>query len=305
LGIEDAPPAIAPIYSTAEPNQPVLLYEGPMVLLVDAYSQKGTGVFLYEWLPVPHLSFRMETGTLVPVDLMFKTWMLQLDKIGVSLRCRIAQVRENRLKVAPNVMIEGNGFGRVFYGDDPKVRELRFHVTNFAHLEGDLVKHQRPDGLTIVLDGVWNTKELCRALEINQGHAITHVGSLTRTDGALFAPNSADDLLDNFALYLAFAKGSSCSTILRVGFNAVNDVVWREWTGTQHTGWRFARTWMNSMKPRQFVDMFPSFIGRMADDTWKGTVRHGIYWYIQGQVGQNSDRAANRAGNDRRNLSPR
>jgi len=57
--IKDLPIELEPLYVTREVNEPIVLHEGDLKLVVGNKQMCGTGSISFEWLPTPRLSFEV------------------------------------------------------------------------------------------------------------------------------------------------------------------------------------------------------------------------------------------------------
>jgi hypothetical protein len=74
--------------------------------------------------------------------------------------------------------------------------------------------------------GVSNLKELNESLKKDGGYAITHKGTVKRSDGKTFIAKDAESLLEGMRLFLSFARGAFCSLALQSGLNREGEQVW-------------------------------------------------------------------------------
>lgn len=51
------PAALRPVYTTEQPNQPILLYEGALEINQHSVQIQGQGKVEYEWFPSPRIKF--------------------------------------------------------------------------------------------------------------------------------------------------------------------------------------------------------------------------------------------------------
>ena len=129
-----------------------------------------------------------------------------------------------------------------------KVHEVRFDTVNFAATMGtaevhdgngpiELARHQWDCGdWRIVLDKQAHID--WRGPSVDEGYQVTHVGSLTRSDGAAFEYNQAEGILDCLYWFLSFVQGRRVGIALPTGLGEPNDAPdertplvasWRVW----------------------------------------------------------------------------
>lgn len=113
------------------------------------------------------------------------------------------------------------------------VHEVRFDTVNFAATTGtanvrdanrsiELARHQWDrDGWRIILDKQADID--WRGPRIGDGYQVTHIGSLTRTDGAAFRYGQAEEVLDCLYWFLSFVQGRRVGITLPTGLGEPND----------------------------------------------------------------------------------
>ena len=114
------------------------------------------------------------------------------------------------------------------------------------------------------------------------GSAITHIGSVTRTDGQEFHRNDLEDLLTGQHLFLSFARGSYCGLALVSGHDANRERVWEQWGTYKVEPWRRELlTWANGMSSDALSSVFEG-IWKLLNDPKEGrTVSQVIHWYLR------------------------
>ena len=111
------------------------------------------------------------------------------------------------------------------------------HIMNFPdfHGEGDYLLTQEREGRRelrrcgrvsleaggweISIAGFDGTKGLCQALEEQGGSAVTHVGSVRRSDGSRYSTADVAGVLKCLRYFLSFVLGRWVGVILPVGFD--------------------------------------------------------------------------------------
>lgn len=128
------------------------------------------------------------------------------------------------------------------------VQEVRFDTVNFAATMGtanvgdangsiDRARHQWDCGdWRIVLDKQADIN--WRGPDVGEGYQVTHVGCLTRSDGAAFGYGQAEEFLDCLYWFLSFVQGRRVGIALPTGLGEPNDAPdertplvesWRVW----------------------------------------------------------------------------
>src|SRR5215831_18728714 len=73
------------IYSTARPNAPVLLHEGPMEFSKDGKVAAGDGKLSLTWLPAPRIEFEFATPITTDMPRGPGAGMLTLQRLSTSV----------------------------------------------------------------------------------------------------------------------------------------------------------------------------------------------------------------------------
>lgn len=113
------------------------------------------------------------------------------------------------------------------------IHEVRFDTVNFAATTGtanvrdanrsiELARHQWDCGdWRIILDKQADID--WRGPRVGEGYQVTHVGSLTRTDGTAFRYGQAEEVLDCLYWFLSFVQGRRVGIALPTGLGEPND----------------------------------------------------------------------------------
>jgi len=84
--------------------------------------------------------------------------------------------------------------------------------------------------------------------------------------------------------FLSFCRGAWVAPMLAVGFDDQDAVVWREWRNWKISAWKDSHCWLNDFSENWLREVFPGFLRRWTDDTWKEPIRHAIHWYIESNM---------------------
>ena len=98
-----------------------------------------------------------------------------------------------------------------FYGSDDQWIEVghTHHRLGAARLE--------TTGWSIEIVEVFNCRDNIKVLKSDGGYAITHTGSITRSDGDTFSVEEAERLLSGLQLFLSFVRGIACGLTMVEG----------------------------------------------------------------------------------------
>lgn len=297
--MNNLPPALRPIYTTSEPNQKILLYEGS--LEISSYINQhpvqvqGQGRLEYVWFPNPCIKFNFSN---------------QDRDIGI-----ISYAHANNLptsltlsdtKVSVDVFIESSSSGNkegnfvsgrikqaVVKNKDQDLAYVLFHVVNFHDfigrppsvlVQGTNRKHIerivfKAEEWKITLDQLETTIDNVKSLNSQGGFAITHVGKLEKLDGQTFSGKDATDFLKIVADFFSFARGFRVPLILFVGYDAEGNEIWQHWSSSVGHSWKYVGSWFPENEAHILADVFPSFLRWWRD--WEESEKLALYWYLE------------------------
>lgn len=138
------------------------------------------------------------------------------------------------------------------------------------------------DGWSITVAEFKNTDGLVKKLKETGGYAITHVGQIERRDGQTFSTEQLDKLLDCLGCFFSFVLGRWSRPSLTVGFDEVGDRVFEHWGMHQTTIGHYSggNSFFDRRHDAIFQSLFPGFWQRWNDSLWHRPLSEAIYWYI-------------------------
>ena len=183
--------------------------------------------------------------------------------------------------------------------DDVLLVSVQFSVLNFPQFYGKddtyikVANTMQNVGVAKLEHDAWRiditaTPSLSDDLKILKqegGYAVTHEGSVKRSDGTAFSVKEVVNLLDGLQTFLSFARGAACGLTLVKGVddrNAERVIVWgsirnvQPWQGQPNKG----NSWMEPFHGGDSLsEAFPGFMRLYEQDRWQGTLRQVIDWY--------------------------
>ncbi len=188
------------LHPHAGSNQPVVLYEGPVVLQHEKCAVNGSGTLALRWLP--------STGLRLEMDILSGG----IPRSGASVRADIAGAATDVLINATSVSIsEGVPFttavgfvSSMDVGAPGDLTSIGFQVVNFhdfitpgpkpAPVFGFPPKtvELRSAGWRACLTAVQDSKTIFESLKETGGYAFTHLGRLDRIGGESFSAGDAE-----------------------------------------------------------------------------------------------------------------
>lgn len=176
-----------------------------------------------------------------------------------------------------------------------KIQTVRFGILNFNKFYGRQDKLVTVDGANIRLGSVtmrhddWqievtaapNLGENLKILKRDGGYAITHTGTISRSNNEAFSVKKIENLLQGMRAFLSFSRGAGCGLTPVEGINEGGNKIPIIW-GTSHTEpWTGGRhSWLPQADGGDGLSTaFSGFWGLYNDSAWNETIRKTIDWY--------------------------
>jgi hypothetical protein len=290
---------LTPFYRSQEPNENVLLYEGPLQFKRPSGVACGDGTVRFTWLPWPRICFEMSIrspaadvigeGVLESPDGHFR-YEAFVNKVQTA-----AGIGDDKL----SLLLHGRVTAQLYHGTGNSLASVVFHLANFHSYVVPLPDPAPPDydveritfeadGWKITLEAMSNPSEREKLLKHCSGYAFTHVGRMERDDASPFDVQQASNLLDALFAFLSFARGQWSPALLPVGLDGEGKQIWQRWDARQTSNWQYRPSWFSGKAlPKCVTETFPGFMRLWNDPDWNKTLRVAIHWYIvsNAQVG--------------------
>lgn len=293
----DSSPALRPIYSTSEPNEPIQLYQGSLEITQKETVIKGNGTLCIRWLPSPNVRFEfLSHDDLFDKISADKASLKLLDfTIPVSVEVYILSVPLLRLS-SENSILGCLRKEAVILQSGQELSYILFHLVNFNDFIGTWISTistakrawrgrvvLEAEGWLITIDTLENCRDIIKSLKSQGGYAITHVGKLERSNKQAFTVEKADELLKSLYWFLLFSGGRRTFPILPVGYNASGEKVWKKWACSYiATPWKEGMySWFPTSAPQSLSEVFPGFLCKWQNSTWNEPIRNSIHWYLE------------------------
>ena len=178
--------------------------------------------------------------------------------------------------------------------DDTAMTSADFLVMNFRWFRGDqdvnmetedayerISAFQLPCGPWIVeLTAVSRLGDIEKRIQDSDGFAVTHTGSLFRSDGTEFKAKEAELVIRGLTLFISFLRGGRCG-IAPVGYTAPNGPnAWLSLGAGHVTRGRSARCWLSGIHSGDSIpSLFDSFWQRFRSNG-RDTLEYVLNWYL-------------------------
>lgn len=288
------PRALPSFYSTSAPNEDVFLTREEVRITSSDNAVKGVADVYLKFLPKPRLLFEVDCpncsfGTIFSLFSDDAVTNITLLERGVSGEVVLIRTTDAGLTaVLKKGPLAAEPLGEPLH--------IVFHLLNFhdfiasrvsfAPDSGGMGQGSRvilqADGWKVTLDSLPNTGNCIKSLKNIGGYAITHVGKVERSDGVAFHIDEAQILMGALHYFLSFARGLWSAPILSIGLNAEGERVWEEWGTRLADPWQSTfLSWFDPHHGSALSDIFPGFLARWQDETWRDAVRTVIHLYVE------------------------
>ena len=176
----------------------------------------------------------------------------------------------------------------------------RFSLINFPNMWGDddVWQSNSPDGNSstlvaqrfhledppwiVTMDAVEDLMSMHYSLTRRGGSAITHHGTITRTDSREFSVDGLAKLLDALHLFLSFTRGSYCGITYLEGQDTNGKGVWQQWGTYRVEPWRRPlQSWSDESKSHSLSSVFKGFRNLLNNPSQSDTVSQVVNWYLR------------------------
>lgn len=286
---------LQPLFDFSAAPGPVTLFHGELKLCWENASQRAEAAVILNLAPKPHLAIEAKLfnlsatmANLLINDLSGITYSLDGQEIeGFVKYLGFGLDGDKKLCITPScepLQIVGDVQAKATVSSV-------FHLFNFPDFIGKRkstiplpagYRHivLQDDNWQVIIQSLIETTEATDNYKKNGGYFLTHVGELSRTDGASFSGDEASEQYHLVASFLSFLQGSRCRPICAVGFDKNGSRSWETWASPPAS--IPAQSWFDPHHSAQAEALFPLF-----SKYWKGSepskdcLRSAIYWYIQ------------------------
>lgn len=296
--IAESGSALRSIYSTANPNDTIQFYDGPLTIEQNGIITVTCGTVNLEWLRYPAIKFNItESNSTATNDLKRFTLeqaLLRLPICQDGVKVHVLQRNVSVNQQESNTKLSGNVLEPIRVGTGHDLTHMLVHLPNFCdtlgegicncniHWMGRFVLEE--NGWKLTVDKVDNHIALYKSLNVLGGYAITHIAKLERINGNPFNAEQTSSLLEDMSYFFSFTRGFWTGPTMELGFDKNGNRVWEKWNKPITNSWRYVNSWFNSQKPQVLADLWPGFYQRLHDVTWEKTIKQAIHWYVAGNT---------------------
>jgi hypothetical protein len=294
---------IRPIYVSDRPNAPIKLGQSPIEITSQDQTIRGAGEAVLHFQPRSRLIISAQSlhGSasavfqLGPEDWVTLRYGSHVKPIKAFIvRIAFSSGRGNEIEFLPSPQF------MVGMQRRKRLQSMTFHVVNFLNFFGatDIIHRPKPgasqrlgrvvlayDGWEIEIQALPSTSAIVEQLKKEGGHAITHVGSLRRSDGKTFLRSAVELIMKDLHLFLSFAHGAWTAPTLSVGFDAQGNTVVEEWGLPLSMPWESPRAWFDVHNGQTLAALYPGFMKLLRDPKLGRAVSSALYWYLRSNRG--------------------
>ena len=139
------------------------------------------------------------------------------------------------------------------------LKSIQFSLMNFSRRVTYLLPLLEATPWQVTLEPVSDLETLRKTQDTDRGYAITHNGTICRTDNSLFSVEKATELLDALNAFFSFVCGTFCSPLNAIGLDSNGDEAWKRWGPHYISPWYRPRSWFDITVSPFLPDIFKGF----------------------------------------------
>ena len=139
------------------------------------------------------------------------------------------------------------------------LKSIQFSLMNFSRRVTYLLPLLEATPWQVTLEPVSDLDTLSKTQYTDRGYAITHHGTICRTDNSLFSVQKATELLDALNAFFSFVCGTFCSPLNAIGLDSNGDEAWKRWGPHYISPWYRPRSWFDITVSPSLPDIFKGF----------------------------------------------
>ena len=262
-----------------EANAPITLTETNIVFDVNGEQVKMPAKAILRLLPEPGLviecqdsltadNLRLQNLSFGDNDYITASILDQKSEFIVGQSSlRIAEDSQIGLALFPkkepvSIHLRGESLSSVEFGvlNFPKFlggQDKRIEKDGWGHRVGAV--QMKAHNWTIEITSESNLPEVKKLLDSQGGYAVTHTGTIKRSDGSSFSVQDVQPLLEGLRLFLSFARGAFCGLTLVVGRNDQGESAWERWGADRTAQWIAPMSWFDLNHGEILSEVFPGF----------------------------------------------
>jgi hypothetical protein len=236
---QGVPDGVVPIYWTDWADEVVIL-EGPLRIARSGTTHDVDGYVAMRWQPSPglymHVWSQVPGGIPEALDVALPEPLPELvPDVAIEVPLPPTEVVKAPPPTHGSARIT---LGRYDVGPAGPLTSVVFDLINFDAVLGSSAYVDRTGGWNrrrlhlaagpwqCIIDGRADAADALQFLRESGAFAFTHVGEMTRVDGAVLVVDDLKELLEDLWLFLSFARAALVGIALPVGVDASGTRVW-------------------------------------------------------------------------------
>jgi hypothetical protein len=273
--------ALDPRYRPASDGS-IPLYEGPIELDNKGVATQGMGSIEFAWVPASEIRFQLTSSDWLPTE------ECTLSIPGATGKALVTKARMGTGESEASGILP-DGLER--YTADPTT--VVFHVVNLPEIYGTPIAGGARQRLTLETDR-WSVtldslggEELFDELKASGGFGVTHIGALTRPDGAVIRVEEAVDVLIAVDWALSFAAGHHVGVVLPVGHHGdPSTPSWEYWRAPKVDPLRSRFSWSSRRNGKGLEEVAELFLRLRDEDAyWRKMLPNLVGMYLEANGG--------------------
>lgn len=268
-------------------NEEIPLFKGRAILKIDDLSAEGDIELKYTFTSKLGTSFEfngISSEQLMKIVNEGKT-KVQIEVPALSLATE-ASITNTNIGSLPE--LSGSLFKPDFKESSKQIDVLCFSIFNFPYVWAKTVKivngesfntlQFSDDEFEIELTPISNLFKIYKELKKQQGHLITHRGTLKKKDGSLFKKEDAELVLEALGKTLSFSQGRYVDINFLTGLRAGN-VLYQNFESHLCPPTDGRVTWFDDMEPDSLHSVFSGMNKLIRNDVWRDEIGKALHWY--------------------------
>lgn len=268
-------------------NEAIPVFKGKAILKIDDLSAEGDIELKYTFTSKLGTSFEfngISSEQLMKIVNEGKT-KVQIEVPALSLTSE-ASITNTNIGSLPE--LSGSLFKPDFKESSNQIDVLCFSIFNFPYVWTKTVKIVNGESFNILqfsddefeveLTPISSLFKIYKELKKQQGHLITHRGTLKKKDGSLFKKEDADLVLEALGKTLSFSQGRYVDINFLTGLRAGN-VLYQNFESHLCPPTDGRVTWFDDMEPDSLHSVFSGMNKLIRNDVWKDEIGKALHWY--------------------------
>lgn len=268
-------------------NEAIPLFKGKAILKIDDLSAEGDIELKYTFTSKLGTSFEfngISSEQLMKIVNEGNT-KVQIEVPALSLTSE-ASITNTNIGSLPE--LSGSLFKPDFKESSNQIDVLCFSIFNFPYVWTKTVKIVNGESFNILqfsddefeieLTPISSLFKTYKELKKQQGHLITHRGTLKKKDGSLFKKEDAEIVLEALGKTLSFSQGRYVDINFFTGLKAGN-VLYQNFESHLCPPTDGRVTWFDDMEPDSLHSVFSGMNKLIRNDVWRDEIGKALHWY--------------------------